>query len=286
MDDTDDLSKETSTGRIADFIARRICSEGAEMIGGITRHQLLLDEGIDYTSHNSSMCMELETVLPLERIQRIAREELLARKAETSNPGICFCEKELVEDADLLIAFGKRAQNEVLTKGQALQAAEEAGGIILEEHGGSGAGIIGALAGCGLRLSGNDGTLRGKKGEELTGQTLTVKEWKQRLGIRQVVDLDGLRVLDEDEKVSNPGKLKLAYLDHSLSLIARRKQGQYVACRKKDLYENGRPVIRWEKPCDAYQVDNDLGECYSEGEKACWNCLYRRWTADGYQCMK
>jgi hypothetical protein len=37
--------------------------------------------------------------------------------------------------------------------------------------------------------------------------------------------------------------------------------------------------------CPAYSVDED-DEDYCEGERTCFNCRYRRWLADGFQCMK
>ena len=60
VDDTDDLTKSTSTGKIADMIAQEIVKMGGTMDKGITRHQLLLHDDIDYTSHNSSMCMVID----------------------------------------------------------------------------------------------------------------------------------------------------------------------------------------------------------------------------------
>ena len=54
-----------------------------------------------------------------------------------------------------------RAKSTVLNKEDAYSLAENLG-IHLSEHGGTGEGIIGALAGIGLRLSGNDGRFKGK----------------------------------------------------------------------------------------------------------------------------
>lgn len=64
VDDTDDLSKSTSTGKIADLIAEQVAALGCRAEKGVTRHQLLLHEDIAYTSHNSAMCM----VMDIERI--------------------------------------------------------------------------------------------------------------------------------------------------------------------------------------------------------------------------
>ena len=62
VDDTDDLTKSTSTGRIADMIGKAITKKyGGRVDKGVTRHQLLIHEDIDYTSHNSSMCTQVRT---------------------------------------------------------------------------------------------------------------------------------------------------------------------------------------------------------------------------------
>ncbi len=37
--------------------------------------------------------------------------------------------------------------------------------------------------------------------------------------------------------------------------------------------------------CAAYSIDDD-DEDYCEGARTCFNCRYRRWLADGFQCVK
>ena len=46
IDDTDDLTREVSTGGIAEMIGRHLEKTGAVMCEGISRHQLLLDDQI------------------------------------------------------------------------------------------------------------------------------------------------------------------------------------------------------------------------------------------------
>lgn len=286
VDDTDDLTKSTSTGKISDRIARRLEESGARLEKGVTRHQLLLHEDIDYTSHNSSMCMALEMDhIDLPKIKAAAEEVLRENMAGTSDPGLCFCRLDQLREPDRLIAFGKRAQKEVIQKEEAYALAEEIGGTILEEYGGTGIGVIGALAGVGLRLSGCDGTFRGGKGSEFAGQTFTAGQWKNKMGIEQVLDFHG-RELEDTEKISVDKQLKLAMLDHKKTLIAQMREGRYVACTKQDLYQGDKKISTWTTSCERFEADNDAEECYGESENACYNCLYRRWTADGFICVK
>lgn len=285
IDDTDDLTKSTSTGKIADKIAQRIQEMGGRLALGVTRHQLLLHEDIEYTSHNSSMCMVVDIEgAEVNEVKKEAEKILQENMAETSDPGLCICRLDQMVQPDRLIAYGKRAQQEVIKKEEAYQLAREIGGTILEEYGGTGIGVIGALAGVGLRLSGCDGTFRGGKGSQYAGMSYTVSQWKTMMGIQQVLDFHG-RALGDHQEVYVEKQLKLAMLDHKKTLIAKMREGRYIACVKKDLYQGDKRVSTWTTACESFQPDNDLEECYEENENACYNCLYRRWTADGFLCV-
>jgi hypothetical protein len=60
IDDTD--NEEThGTGRRARQLGDRLAADGLAEIDGVTRHQLLVDPRIPYTSHNSSACLLART---------------------------------------------------------------------------------------------------------------------------------------------------------------------------------------------------------------------------------
>ena len=60
IDDTDNLESR-GTGHLARQLARLLESAISGLrIGSITRHQLLVDPRIPYTSHNSSACVQAE----------------------------------------------------------------------------------------------------------------------------------------------------------------------------------------------------------------------------------
>ena len=175
VDDTDDLTKRTSTGAVCGAIAQVMMTEfGARIEFGITRHQLLLDPSVPYTSHNSSMCFTAHLLASdgvgktVQLLVGKAVEQLAALCAESADPGLCICPVPADgEDPDwpahlrALEEFGRSAQERVLTKDDAYALARTVPGLSLSEHGGTGDGVIGALAGVGLRLSGNDGRFRG-----------------------------------------------------------------------------------------------------------------------------
>ncbi|WP_224984445.1 hypothetical protein [Geomonas agri] len=193
IDDTDN-SVSRGTGEIAALIADAIEANGWGKPGFITRHQLLVHPDIPYTSHNSAMCLPVE--MPeecLERMIAFACDFLERECADGSDPGLCVAVPGSLDSAEALVNFGRRAKQEVIQKGEALELAR-ALGVHLSEHGGTGHGVIGALAGVGLRLWGNDGRMRGSLAAVRPGQVLTVRELLEQPDVDAVRSLDGSSV--------------------------------------------------------------------------------------------
>ena len=65
IDDTDNLESR-GTGYVGRTMAELIVANGLGSTGAISRHQLLFDPRVPYTSHNSSLCIEVETSKPDE----------------------------------------------------------------------------------------------------------------------------------------------------------------------------------------------------------------------------
>lgn len=160
IDDTDSIDSR-GTGELAAELAQEVEKRTWGRCGVITRHQLYVHPDIPYTSHNSSMCFPLR----LDRgvfaeFKNFAAEFLDRESAAGSDPGLCIAEIDGLIGKDGLIEFGYLAKRAVLTMDDAVALAGRVG-VHLSSHGGTGQGIIGALAGVGLRLGGNDGRLRG-----------------------------------------------------------------------------------------------------------------------------
>jgi hypothetical protein len=152
IDDTDNLETRGTGHRVrqlAEWLAESHLAEPQ----GITRHQLLVDPQIPYTSHNSSACLAVETETPND-MWDAAREFLLRESAVGSDAGLCLAEWNSIS-ADVL-DFGRRAKLEVLTMLDAEQTASRSG-IRCEGLTGTHGGIIGALSAIGLHRAGNDG---------------------------------------------------------------------------------------------------------------------------------
>ncbi|NJD63098.1 MAG: hypothetical protein FIA93_10340 [Deltaproteobacteria bacterium] len=160
IDDTDNLESR-GTGHLAAQIARDMEDKGWGKSGFITRHQLLVHPDVPYTSHNSAMCFSADVPGPcLDRLIHHTGAFLSRESAEGSDPGLCVVAIDHLTSPEPLIEFGRNAKRSVVSMEEAYSLARWMG-VHLSEHGGSGQGVIGALAGAGLRLSGNDGRVRG-----------------------------------------------------------------------------------------------------------------------------
>ncbi|MDP9175970.1 MAG: hypothetical protein M3O30_19200 [Planctomycetota bacterium] len=175
----DDTDNETSpgTGKLARRLAEELTSIGATTLG-LTRHQFLVDDRIPYTSHNSGACVAVEWSGAINEM-RIAMELIGEWAAEGSDPGVCIAASDTVPDA--VCEWGWRATREVLTMDEAVSVAR-AGGLQLRALGGTGQGIIGALASVGLRADGNEGRFLDLPGLRELGEYVTAAE-VTKLGI-------------------------------------------------------------------------------------------------------
>jgi tRNA(Ile2) C34 agmatinyltransferase TiaS len=152
MDDTDNFESR-GTGRLARALAEHL------MVGftvlGVTRHQLLVDPRVPYTSHNSSaaLCLDGEIPTDLKALFEHVKAFMLADFVEGSDPGLCVA-RVPVDQA--ITDFGQRAKTKLLEQSEA-RALAEVQQVFLEGLGGSQDGVIGALAAVGLAASGEDG---------------------------------------------------------------------------------------------------------------------------------
>lgn len=221
IDDTDSLESK-GTGALALDISHRILERGWGIPEFISRHQLYVHDDIPYTSHNSAMCFGVSDVEAgnLLNITELCIDYLEKESAAGSDPGLCIVELDRLTDKKGLISFGKRAKCAVLTKKDAYETAAKLG-VHLSEHGGTGGGVIGALAGAGLRLDGNDGRIKGKYFVGHQGEVLTVEEILQSTNIDEIREENG-DVLDGQERVELGEKVKAVLLGGRIVLLVEK----------------------------------------------------------------
>lgn len=226
IDDTDNLESR-GTGELATLLARHLTGTGWGEASYITRHQLLVHPEIPYTSHNSSMAFIAE-IEPdrLAEFKAYAADFLNRESASGSDPGLCVVDCAKLQSAAKLIAFGHQAKKSLKSKAEAYALAQELG-IHLSEHGGTGLGVIGSLAGAGLRLGGDDGRLKGQLKFDTNDGRISVAQLLAHPHVDTVRTTTG-QVLADGESVRLQDKVKVVLLGREAVLLVE-PDGQAAA---------------------------------------------------------
>jgi hypothetical protein len=151
FDDTDSLDSDYGTGKVARWFANDL-PDGCRL-WGVVRQQLLVDDAIPYTSHNSAACLVIESSRNGDLLRELtdrAVSHLERHAASGSDPGLCLATEGSLGLAGLM-EFGLSCTRRVVTQEDALRASP---GIHVSGHGGSNDGIIGAAAAVGLTAAG------------------------------------------------------------------------------------------------------------------------------------
>ncbi|SDI36404.1 hypothetical protein SAMN04488540_101200 [Ferrimonas sediminum] len=233
IDDTDEIGTK-GTGELAEELAGKIHQLGLGHCSPVTRHQLFVHDDIPYTSHNSAMCFCIDEPGDPDRIRQLAVDHLLSESAPGSDPGLCLFSDTDTEARRALIEFGLKAKKEVLTKDQAYELAQRCQAR-LSEHGGSGDGVIGALAGIGLRLCGDDGRYKGQLAlPEDLGQPVSIAALLRHTPLEQVWTLSHQPVPNHT-RVELEGKLKAVQLNHRMTLLVAFDGDRWFNAQKRHL---------------------------------------------------
>lgn len=193
IDDTDNLESR-GTGHMARALAQSLLHTGLVRVCCITRHQLLVDPGIPYTSHNSSACIVGKVSGNDYWIRNYCSDFLLENAATGSDVGLCIAFTEEIHEE--IVRFGNQAKKEILTKTTAETLAKQHE-LFLAGLTGKKIGIIGALAAVGLRFEGNDGRLLWmERLREIQG-VFSVRKYKELVPVDLIVDLLGSPVPDD-----------------------------------------------------------------------------------------
>lgn len=227
FDDTDNLETPGTGHLLQDFLDSLPCKSTF-----ISRHQLFVHHDVPYTSHNSAMCALIAEDMEFDRLVSGASEYLESHAAPGADPGLCVADFQKLSCPERLVAWGYRAKKEVLRKAEAYELAEECG-VHLSEHGGDGQGVVGALAAVGLRMSGNDGRVKGKK--QVSESTLSVGALLKETGFDRVCAY-GIGQLPEDAVVKTDGNVvKAVYQNYCRTVLTIFDGEAYRLLRKDQL---------------------------------------------------
>jgi len=164
IDDTDDnCSKGTG------YFSRKLgCYLEENMLGrvlGISRHQLCTNNRINYTTNNSSACIEICICVEASKLIEGIRNYTKEHTSKKANPGFCVIDMTNVPKS--LLDFGLKSKTKIVSVNEAYKIAAEHN-IHLEGIKQGASGIIGALAAVGLRATGNDGRMIWVQGREIS----------------------------------------------------------------------------------------------------------------------
>jgi hypothetical protein len=195
-DDTD-APGSAGTGELLCGLAERAASDGFGSAEGVTRHQLWASEKVRATADNACYALALETDRDVLDVEDYVADFVRSEAASGANAAIAILSRH--SDMPHALAFGRRAQQELLRERDAEQYAAESN-VLLRSLAGSRAGIVGALAAAGLRGGGKDGRYTWLPGlAALTGR-LRAGQVREASAIQQILDPEGEEV-DRDDLI-------------------------------------------------------------------------------------
>ena len=227
IDDTDTLDT-VGTGHVLNDFLERLPFQSSF----ISRHQLFVHESVPYTSHNSAMCTKLEADISQGELVRCAADYLAYRFVPGSDPGLCVASCDELEMPQSLVEWGLRAKTQRLEKEDAYALAQSCH-VHLSEHGGTGQGVIGALAAVGLRIFGSDGRVRGRR--TVQPGIMTVGDLLAQTGFDRVARCDGALVPAEELVDVGTGDIKAVLQDGCCTVLAEAGDNAYILLSKEEL---------------------------------------------------
>ena len=223
LDDTDNKDSR-GTGFKSRQLGKLIVEKNLGEVESISRHQLFVHEKIAFTSQNSSACLIVKTD-DFDGLQKLCVDYLIDAAEEGSDAGLCIARKDQINER--ILDWGNRAKMEILTKEEAYNLAQESG-IFLEGYTGEKIGVIGSLAGVGLRRGGNDGRniwLKGKELRDLQG-VYQVKELKEIINIQAVITKEG-EPLNDHDRIEIGNWLRPPIMNHlNTAIVEQSKNGE------------------------------------------------------------
>ena len=193
IDDTDNLETR-GTGHQARSLGVSLMEAGLFELHSVTRHQLLVDRRIPFTSHNSSACLVGESYAETGLLINHCRDFLIRESAFDADAGLCIADSENIPAE--IMDFGLHAKKEILS----LEEAQSLAGrhsIFLDGFLNTRIGMIGSLAAVGLRASRNDGRLLWTKNLRETQGIFRAGEYRHLTGIERIIDRNEKEVSED-----------------------------------------------------------------------------------------
>lgn len=196
IDNTDGPGCE-GTGALVRALAQAVESAGWGQSLGVTRHELLQSDKIQYTSENYCYALGIQSDRSILDLEDDLVDFVREHASRQADPGLAILSRH--SDMDHILAFGRRCQEEVMRQDWALTFAQE-GNVALRGLGAKRLGMTGALAAAGLRAGGRDGRFIDLPGVRDLPERITAGKIRELTGIEAILDQDG-EPLDRDDMV-------------------------------------------------------------------------------------
>ena len=240
IDDTDNLETRGTGFRARQLI--ELLQEHDIATGvAVTRHQLLVDDRVPYTSHNSSACLVVkrQNKVDDDQIMGFCRSFLLEIAAEGSDVGLCMATYDQALEA---IRLGQKAKLELVTQDEARTIAQK-NNIRLEGLTGDHQGIIGSLSAVGLHVYGNDGRYIWPVAiREYADKTVPVTDLKKIAGIEKVSLFKGEEINDNNAQIILGEWPRTVRIDNKAVLLVEKHHVQHqYRVLEKEIIKSIRP---------------------------------------------
>jgi hypothetical protein len=227
IDDTDVVGSR-GTNQLAKAMVRRLDNHWRCL--RVVRHQLLFDPRVPYTCKNGSASIALEPRGPadLDGLFAACRRLMAEDFAPGSDPGLCVIEHSAQSRVPKeVVQFGMRCKRDLVAKDEALRLASRLG-VRLAALGGTGDGVIGAIAAVGLAAGANDGRI------------VQLGDWSDDLyGVQPTADLQhrGVRLREEGSDAT----VDCDRVDVGKHLRPNVRDGQAVLFVRRETGSDGMP---------------------------------------------
>jgi len=192
------------TGALAMALAAEVESAGWAQSIGVTRHQLFDSPKLSTDNGNYCYAVGIQTTRSILDVEDDVVDFVRAKAAKSADPGIAIMSRH--SDMPHILAFGRRAQTELMRLDWAQTFADEAN-VSLRALGAKRDGVVGALAAAGLRGGGTDGVFIHLPAIREIEGVLRAGEIRERTTVETILDEEG-EPLDRDDRVETNGYLR------------------------------------------------------------------------------
>lgn len=203
IDNTDGAGCE-GTGALVMALAAEMASAGWGEPLGVTRHQLFDSPRLSADNGNYCYAIGIQTTRSILDLEDEVVDFVRTNASREGDPAVAIASRH--SDVPHILAFGRRAQTELMKLEWAQTFADEAN-VSLRTLGGRRDGSVGALAAAGLRGGGADGVyIHLPAIREIEG-VVRAGEIRERTTVETVLDEEG-EPLDRDDRVETNGYLR------------------------------------------------------------------------------